>query len=921
MIRTTGMLALVGGAAFLLLLPGTSGHNNLRASRTSQESAQKGRITSSAKASALEMFHRSAMSFVANEGQTDSRVKFTSRGAGYALFLTRDGAVLKLQTPEPTLRGQEPEKATPLGAVPSMPYIGNLNQAADRSRISKTKVEVLKMQVVGANPSAEVTALDRQRNTSNYFIGNDHSKWRTNVPNFAKVQYTGIYPGVNLVYYGNQRQLEYDFVVAPGTDPHVISLRFGSGPEGEGRLSSVIDANGDLVTHLEGGAVRFHKPVVYQTDGKLRKSILDGRYLLRADGQVGFEIGQYDHSRELVIDPTLAYSTYLGGSNADVAMGIALDCCGDAFITGSTLSTDFPVDSPLQAKNAGGQDIFITKFDSAADSEDYSTYVGGSKDDVATDILLDNLGDMTVTGYTLSTDFPLELPIQPKFGGGSVTGDAFLFQIASHGTAFVYSTYFGGSSDDEGMSLGLDSSNNVYVVGYTASTNFPVVPGSFHSKCGLTSSGTCSTGFALMVTVPPGQNQQTSLTYSTYLGGSKGLGDAAYGIWVDNTTSPPPGNAYVVGITGSPNFPVTPGAFAQDCGTDGKCNGSYDGFVTELNPAGTGLVFSTFLGGSGYDYAAGVAVDSTGVYVSGNTTSTNFPITAGAAQKTFGGMSSGCVPRSTKTCGDVTISKLTPTGSALLYSTYLGGGLDENPGLSLAVDPGGSVYVTGQTDSTNFPMVTPLTGQSTYRGGVNDAFLTKLNPQGTAFSYSTYVGGTSSDVGSRVALDSFTSAYVSGTTTSTNFPVTGGVFQSTCKSCGSNLSDAFAFKVSTSADLSIAVSAPKTIASGANLTYTITTGNTGPDGASVVTINDVVPSGLLYKSATLSPTGSCALVEVLGSPTSVTCTVGYQAVGTKVRASIVYQVIAGSGAISNTITLISANSSNSPSATVSTTVN
>ena len=916
MIRTPSALALLAGTAFLLILPATPVRRSLSASP--RGFPNKRSAADSSKATALEMFHRSAMSFEANQGQTDSRVTFTSRGAGYALFLTADGAVMKLQSPEPALKRHEHDVPPSVGAVPSMPYLGNSDELHQQT---PSTLAVLNMRVVGANPAAQVSALDRQRNTSNYFIGNDRSKWRTNVPNFAKVRYAGIYPGVDLVYYGNQRQLEYDFVVAPGSAPDVIALSFGTGPEGAHKLSSFIDQNGDLVTHLEGGNVLFHKPVVYQLNDRQQKNIIDGGYVLRAGGQVGFEIGKYDHSKELVIDPTMAYSTYLGGSNADVAMGIALDCCGDAFITGSTLSTDFPTANPLQSTNAGGKDIFITKFDAAADGEDYSTYVGGSKDDVATDILLDNLGDMTVTGYTLSPDFPTVLPIQAKFGGGSVTGDAFLFQIASHGTAFVYSTYLGGSSDDEGMSLALDSSNNVYLVGYTSSTNFPVVPGSFHTKCGLTAKGICSTGFALMVTVPPGQNQQTSLTYSTYLGGSKGLGDAAYGIWVDNTTVPPPGNAYVVGITGSPNFPVTPGAFAQDCGTDGKCNGTYDGFVTELNPAGSGLVFSTFLGGSGYDYAAGVAVDSTGVYVSGNTTSTNFPITAGAAQKTFGGMSSGCVPSSTKTCGDVTITKLNPTGSALLYSTYLGGSLDENPGLSLALDPGGSVYVTGQTDSMNFPMVTPLAGQSSYHGGTSDVFLTKLNPQGTAFSYSTYVGGSNSDVGSRVALDIDTAAYVSGTTLSTNFPIAGGAFQSACKSCSSNLSDAFAFKVSTSADLSIAVSAPKTIASGANLTYTITTGNTGPDGASVVSINNPVPDNVTYQSATVSPNGSCALVIVLGEPPSVTCTVGYQATGAKIRASIVYKVNQTSGTITNTISVSSANSSNSPSETVSTTVN
>jgi len=885
---------------------------------------------SSAKAGAIEAFHKLPMSFEANQGQTDERVKFISRGAGYTLFLTGDGAVMKIES---ATAGAPSQESIARPSTTGMPYVGNNTSAASQSKTSAQEVAVLNMQVVGANPAAAITASGLQRNTSNYFIGNDHSKWRTKVPNFGRVRYTGIYPGVDVVYYGHQGQLEYDFVVSAGSDPDVIALRFSGG--GDVNPSLTVDENGDLVAHLSGGGVRFHKPVVYQADAQQHKNLIDGRYMLSADGAVRFEIGAYDHGKELVIDPAIFLSTYVGGSKADAGLGVAVDSFGSPFITGSTLSTDFPTLNPLYSTNAGGKDIFITKLDGAGDAEVYSTYVGGSADDVATDILLDNLGDMTVTGYTLSKDFPLELPIQPTFGGGTVTGDAFVFQIASHGTAFVYSTYLGGSSDDQGFSLALDSSNNVYVVGYTSSNNFPVTPGAFQTSCGMTSKGACSNGFVLKITVPPGQGKQTTLTYSSYLGGSGGLGDAAYGIWVDNTTKPAPGYAYVVGIAGSPNFPVTSGAFDQSCGTDGKCNGTYDGFVTEVNPAGSALVFSTFLGSSGYDYAAGVAVDATGVYVSGNTTSTNFPVTSTAAQKTFGGMSKGCVPSSTQTCGDVTITKLNPTGSGLLYSTYLGGSLDENPGMSLALDAGGSVYVTGQTDSVNFPVVTPLDQKdyngatyngATYGGGASDAFLTKLNPQGTAFAFSTYIGGSGADSGSRVILDQFASAYISGTTTSTNLPTMSASssppFQNSCASCGSNLSDAFVFKVSTSAALSLAASAPKTVASGANITYTITSGNTGPDGASAVSITDPVPAGLNYVSSSVSPNGSCALVIVLGQPDVVTCAIGYQTVGERVRASIVFNVTAKSGAtIKNIIGDAAANGSNTPSATLNTTVN
>jgi uncharacterized repeat protein (TIGR01451 family) len=900
-----GTLAAVAGSAVLLVLTGSLYPREVQASQQATVSVE-GFAVATAKAHGLEALRKSPMSFEANQGQTDKRVKYISRGAGYTLFLTRDSAVMALQNAGPVQRPQE--NAAPATSS-SLPYVGNnapgvLRQGSRRSEV------VLNMRVVGANSAADITASERQTNTSNYFIGNNPAQWRTNVANFGKVRYASIYPGVDLVYYGNQQQLEYDFVVAPGADPKVIALRFGNGPDGGDRLSSSIDNHGDLVAHLEGGDVRFHKPVVYQTDDQQHKTLIDGHYVSRGEGQVGFEVAAYDRSKQLVIDPTLNYSTYLGGNNVDVGLGVTLDHFGSCFITGSTLSSDFPTVGPLM-EYQGGKDVFITKFNSRATSPEYSTFVGGSGDDVATDIHLDTLGDMTVTGYTLSTDFPLVNPIQSTFGGGTVTGDAFLFQIASHGTAMVYSTYLGGSSDDQGFSLAIDSSNNVYVAGYTSSVNFPVTAGSLHPTCGADASGNCSNAFVLKV-----PSKGNSLTYSTYLGGSGGLGDSAYGIAVDTN-----GDAYVAGITGSPNFPTTKGAFDTSCGTDGNCNGTTDGFVTEINPAGNGFVFSSFLGGSGYDYTSGIAVDLAGsVYVSGNTVSTNFPITRGAAQSKFGGMSAGCVPSGTTTCGDVTITKFKAGGATLLYSTYLGGSLDENPGLSMEVDAGGNAYVTGQTDSTNFPVVTAF--QSKYGGGASDAFVTKLNPQGTGFAYSSYLGGSGQDSGSRLALDAYADAYIAGTTLSTNFPVTAGVFQSQCGTdgtCNGGLSDAFAVKVSTSADLSLVASGPTSVATGSTLTYAVANLNSGPDGATEVVLTDVLPAGTTFESVSVSP-GTCT-TPALGASGTVVCTLGLQPKGTRMKGNIVVNVTASSGTvITNTVSGTAANGNND-SATVTTTVN
>ena len=429
---------------------------------------------------------------------------------------------------------------------------------------------------------------------------------------------------------------------------------------------------------------------------------------------------------------------------------------------------------------------------------------------------------------------------------------------------------------------------NVYVVGSTTSPNFPTTTGAYQRACGLTQQGVCSNGFASKVNA-----KGSALLYSTYLGGSGGLGDAAYNVAVDSKN-----NAYIAGITGSPNFPTTTGVYDTTCGTDGACNGTFDGFVTELNTTGGALVFSTFLGGSGYDYAAGIALDVTGaIYVSGNTTSTDFPTTPSAAQSTFGGMSAGCSPTSGQICGDVTITKLTPGAATLAYSTYLGGSLDEYPGMSMAVDAGGNAYVTGQTSSTNFPLVRPF--QATYGGGSSDAFVTTVNPNGTGFSSSSYLGGNGQDFGFRTAVDSVGSIYVSGGTLSTNFPVKTGVFQAICGTdgnCNGGLMDAWTAKLVPSADVSISnVASPNPVKSGSNLSYTIVAKNSGPDTALSVSITDVVPTGTTFVSVATT-VGSCTAPPVGGTGT-VTCNVASSANGSKVTITMVVNVNAAAGSV------------------------
>jgi hypothetical protein len=651
-------------------------------------------VAAMAQARIGEAYGQLPLHFEANLGQTHEDVRFLARGPGYNLYLTAGEAVFVLARPHPV---------------------------------------VVRMNLMGAAPEPLSRGLDELPGKANYLVGNDRAKWRTNVPTYAKVHYREVYPGIDLVYYGNQRQLEYDFVVAPGTDPGTIVVGF----QGAKRLE--IDSLGGLVLHIAGGSIRQGKPVIYQQIDGIRREV-EGGYALKGANRVGFEVAAYDASQPLVIDPTLVYSTYLGGSGDDPGLGIAVDAGGNAYTTFN-----------------GFRDVFVTKLDPTGSTLLYSTYLGGSADDQGRGIAVDAAGNAYVTGQTSSTNFPTTVgAFQPSFSGGFFV-DAFVTKLDPTGSTLVYSTYLGGSADDVGLAIAVDAFGNAHVAGPTFSSNFPTTAGAFD-----TTYNGAGDGFVTKLD-PVG----SMLLYSTYLGGSGG--DQGFGIAVDSA-----GNTYVTGLTGSSNFPTTTGA------VDTSFNGILDAFVTKLNPSLAGsasLVYSTYLGGSGEDLGLGITVDTAGnAYVTGSTSSTNFPTSVGAVDATFNGVV------------DAFVTKLNPAGSTLLYSTYLGGS-GEDRGFGIALDASGSAYVTGGTNSGDFP--TTAGAVDTTFNGLVDAFVTKLDPAGSTLVYSTYLGGSSFEQTTGIAVDTAGSAYVTGLTTSSDFPTTPAAFDTTFN----GVTDAFVSKI------------------------------------------------------------------------------------------------------------------------------
>jgi hypothetical protein len=660
-----------------------------------------GTVVSTPKLPAYNSHGRLPLIFDANRGQVDGQVKFLSRGNGYTIFFTATENVFSIRKPAPV----EPIRA-----------------GEERQTTNESSYSLVRMNLLGANPAPRIEGLGELPGKSSYFIGNDPAKWRTDVPQYARIRYRNVYPGVDLIYYGNEHQIEHDFVIAPRADPRQIRFRVTGAERVE------LDGQGELVIRIAGGVMRQRKPTIYQGEGDARKEIIGG-YTLTAGNQVGFELGPYDATTPLVIDPVLVYSTYLGGNGTDRALAPAIDRNGNVYVTGETTSTNFPTNS-LQPALGGGLDVFVTKLNASGSAVVYSTYIGGSGDESGIGLAVDDAGNAYVSGRTSSTDFPTPNALQSAYGGGP--RDAFVLKLNAAGSALLYSTYLGGSGDDQSFDLRLDSAANAYVSGRTSSTNFPTANALQPTNAG---------DFDAFVTKL--NSTGSALVYSTYLGGSGSDGGLAP-LALDSS-----GNAYVAGSTSSTNFP-TVNALQPAYG-----GGNNDGFVSKLNAAGSALVYSTYLGGNGNDPAAAVAVDPSGnAYVVGRTLSTNFP-TINAVQPAMAGTNDGFV------------SKLNAAGSALIYSTYLGGSGDENI-FGNAADAAGNIYLSGWTTSPNFPTANAL--QSVYGGGATDAFLAKLNPTGSVLVYSTYLGGSGEDRGDYIVVDPAANLYMIGWTSSPDFP-------------------------------------------------------------------------------------------------------------------------------------------------------
>ncbi len=683
----------------------------------------------------LEISRGVPLAFEENRGQTDLRVRFLARGKGYTVFLTSTEAVLVLR------KGARDASADPLREARGRLRRPGLMSGKSNAGPAKRDLTVLKVRLVGANAAPRLDGLEELPGKANYFIGSDPEQWQANLRTYAKVQVLGVYPGVDLVYYGNQGQLEYDVVVAPGANPGAITMVL------EGAQAVQLDAEGDLLLKTKKGTLRLQEPRAYQQQqsGRVERVVT---YVLRrptitarqnAPIRVGFRVADYDPTKPLVIDPVLSYSSYLGGSGDDRGLGIAVDGSGNAYLTGVTSSADFPTAAPIQAALNGVEDVFVTKLNTIGSAIIYSTYLGGSMADQGNAIAVDAQGNAYVTGHTSSLDFPTVNPLQTAIGNG----DTFVTKLNPSGSALVYSTYLAGGGNEFGTGIAVDAAGSAYVTGITNSLDFPTV-----NPVQPTLGGGFDAFVAKLNTTG------SALVYSTYLGGSDdesnvffdGISTAG-GIAVDSA-----GAAYVTGETESLDFPVANAL-------QPTLSGSGDAFVTKLTPTGSSLVYSTYLGSSLFDLGRGIAVDVAGnAYVTGQTSGPDFP-TANPSQATYGGG-----------VGDAFVTKLNPDGSALVYSTFLGGsGFDR--GLAIAVDTDGNAYVAGETGSADFPTAEPL--QSAFGGSLEDAFVAKLTASGATFAYSTYLGGSGLDRAFGVAVDGTGDAYVTGDTKSTNFTTTG----------------------------------------------------------------------------------------------------------------------------------------------------
>jgi hypothetical protein len=695
--------------------------------------------------------------FEKNVGQAEAGLDFVARGGGYMLGLSATEAIMAMEPASaslaPSVGTMTPEEKARLGPN---------GRRIDDSQTKPAASPIVRMQLLGGNSHAKVAGVDPLITKINYFLGDDPNKWHTNVSTFGRVQYKDVYPGIDLVYYSNQQQLEYDFVVSPGVDPNHIQLNF------TGADNVQIAADGSIVLQAGDAEIRQHAPYIYQEVNGTRQQVsgqfaLSTRHSALGTFNVSFDLGNYDAARPLVIDPMVVnYSTYLGGPNYDYGYDVAVDTYGNAYVTGKAGSS-FPLVNP-GLPYGGGKDAFVSKFSRDGSTLLYSTYIGGGYFDSADSIAVLGQGHVFITGATESGDFPTTPgSFQPANGDGTCNGnpdcaDAFITRLSPDGASLIYSTYLGTKAIETGEGIAADTDGNAYIFGMTNSANFPVVNGA-QSEFG---GGSCDHGAsnapcqdAFIAKLNPAG---TTLIYATYLGGS---GEEAYIFGeTGDIAIDPVGYAYVTGYTNSFDFP-TVNALQP------ALMGNLDAYVAKLTPDGSAFVYSTYLGGNPGEYGNGIAADAAGIaYVTGETWSDNFPTTPGSYKPSKTGGSNN---------RDAYVSKLKPDGSGFVYSTFLGGSITDG-GTAITVDKTGSAYVAGFTKSTDFPTRSAFQQHLAWN---LDGFVTKFTVGGDDLMYSSYLGGNKSgsgglldgnDSASGIALDLLQNAYVVGSSHSPTFP-------------------------------------------------------------------------------------------------------------------------------------------------------
>lgn len=659
--------------------------------------------------------------FEKNEGQTAKQVNYLTRTADYMMYFTPQEIVFDFRN-----------TASPAAKHGKMKQLAETNVLPSQS--------VLRLQFVAANAHPKITGEKDLLAKTNYFIGNDPKKWHQNVPNYGRVHYQNLYPGINMVFYGKHNKLEYDIQIAPNADPKRASFKLAGAKE------AALDSKGNLLITMPGHEkLQMHAPVIYQMDHGQKRSI-KGNFVLSADQHVGFKVDPYDHSKTLIIDPVIVYSTYLGGSQDNAGLGIDTDKFPNpgVYLTGYTKSTDFPVVNAMQTTNKShGRTAFVTKVNRTGTSILYSTYLGGSgSNDEGFAIAVDGVGAAYITGETNSKDFPLVHPIQTTNPARDFA--AFVTKLNPEGNAIEYSTYLTGSGENqEGNAITVDQQGFAYLTGETTSTDWPL-KNPFQS----TNKGTKFTAWVAKInTIGDG------LVFSTYLGGSGGQ-DEGNAIGVDFD-----GFIVVTGETNSKDFPIL-NALQPKPGPKGA---GQTGFVTRFNPNGASLNYSTFWGGSGgNDYPTTLSLDTNGdVSFGGYTNSLDFP-TQNAMQTTNRGAANG-------RGFNGFVSKFNRAGNLVFFSTYIGGSGGNDRVNSLSVDTQFVIHIVGQTNSHDLTVLSPI--QATNLGPDTTSFKYRLSGTGGLIA-ATYLGGSGGkDIAHAVAIDSNLSSYVTGETNSADFPL------------------------------------------------------------------------------------------------------------------------------------------------------